>query len=154
MPWSRRRPCWRRRPYPGTRSNARRLRITVDGKLDEPAWTNASAPLTLQFLWENQTGTKQKTYARVVWNAQALYLGYEVEDTDINARYLQRDDPTFQDDAVEFFINPDPKQEVMYYGFEMNVRGVLYDYLNYNSRTLFKRWDATGMTIATTIRGT
>jgi hypothetical protein len=128
--------------------------ITVDGKLDEPAWTNASAPLTLQFLWENQTGTKQKTYARVVWNAQALYLGYEVEDTDINARYLQRDDPTFQDDAVEFFINPDPKQEVMYYGFEMNVRGVLYDYLNYNSRTLFKRWDATGMTIATTIRGT
>jgi hypothetical protein len=45
-------------------------------------------------------------------------------------------------------------KEVVYYGFEMNARGVLYDYLNYNSRTLFKRWDATGMTIATTIRGT
>jgi hypothetical protein len=88
--------------------------ITVDGKLDEPAWTNASARLTLQFLWENQTGSKQKTYARVVWNAQALYLGYEVEDTDINARYLQHDDPTYQDDAVEFFVNPDPKQEVVF----------------------------------------
>ena len=128
--------------------------ITVDGKLDESAWASASAPLTLQFLWENQTGAKQKTLARVVWTAQALYLGYEVEDADITARFLQRDDPTYQDDAVEFFVNPDPKQEVVYYGFEMNARGVLYDYLNYNSRTLFKRWDATGMTIATTLRGT
>ncbi len=65
------------------------------------------------------------------------------------ARFLQRDDPTYRDDAVEIFINPDPKQEAVYYGFEMNARGVLYDYLNYNSRTLFKRFDATGVTIAT-----
>jgi hypothetical protein len=36
----------------------------------------------------------------------------------------------------------------------MNARGVLYDYLNYNSRTLFKRFDATGVTIATVLRGT
>src|ERR1041385_1526636 len=112
--------------------------ITIDGKLDEAAWTNASAPVTLQFLWENQTGAKQKTSVRVLWDAQALYLGYEADDADINARFLQRDAPTYQHDAVEFFVNPDPKQEVVYYGFEMNVLGVLYDYLNYNSRTLFK----------------
>lgn len=128
--------------------------FVIDGKLDEAAWTNASPPATLQFLWDNQTGAKQKTAARVLWDAQALYLGYEADDADINARFLNRDDPTYQDDAVEFFVNPDPKQEVVYYGFEMNVRGVLYDYLNYNSRTLFKRWDATGMKIATTLRGT
>jgi hypothetical protein len=36
----------------------------------------------------------------------------------------------------------------------MNARGVLYDYLNYNSRTLFKRWDSTGVKIATSILGT
>ena len=90
----------------------------------------------------------------MVWDAQALYVGFDADDADINARFQQRDDPTYQDDAVEIFINPDPKQEVVYYGFEMNVRGVLYDYLNYNSRTLFKRWDATGVKIATSIRGT
>lgn len=128
--------------------------IVVDGRLDDAAWTGASAPVTLQFLWDNQTGAKQKTAARVLWDAQALYLGFEADDADITARFLQRDDPTYQDDAVEFFVNPDPKQEAVYYGFEMNVRGVLYDYLNYNSRTLFKRWDATGMQIATTMRGT
>jgi hypothetical protein len=128
--------------------------VTIDGKLDDAAWTQAAPPVTLQFLWDQQTGAKQKTAARVVWDAQALYIGYDAEDADINARFEQRDDPTYRDDAVEFFVNPDPKQEVVYYGFEMNVRGVLYDYLNYNSRTLFKRWDATGVKIATSIRGT
>jgi hypothetical protein len=128
--------------------------IAIDGKLDDAAWATASPAVTLQFLWESQTGAKQKTAARLLWDAQAFYVGFDAEDADINARFLQRDDPTYRDDAVEIFINPDPKQEVVYYGFEMNARGVLYDYLNYNSRTLFKRYDATGVTIATSLRGT
>jgi hypothetical protein len=141
-------------PLPRYEAKRATTPITVDGTLDEAAWASASAPATLQFLWDNQTGAKQKTSVRVIWDAQAIYLGYEADDADITARFLQRDDPTYQDDAVEFFVNPDPKQEVVYYGFEMNARGVLYDYLNYNSRTLFKRWDATGVKIATTMRGT
>jgi hypothetical protein len=127
--------------------------LTVDGRLDERAWTAAPA-VTLQFLWESQTGPKQMTRARLLWDAQALYVGFDADDADITARFEQRDDPTYRDDAVEIFINPNPKQEVLYYGFEMNARGVLYDYLNYNSRTLFKRFDATGMQIATSLRGT
>src|SRR4051812_10652562 len=127
---------------------------TIDGKLDDAAWAQASPPIVLQFLWDSQTGAKQKTAARLLWDAQALYIGFDADDADVTARFLQRDDPTYRDDAVEVFINPDPKQEVVYYGFEMNARGVLYDYLNYNSRTLFKRFDATGVTIATAVRGT
>ena len=128
--------------------------IAIDGKLDDAAWAGASPAVTLQFLWDSQTGAKQQTRARVVWDAQAFYVGFDADDADINARFEQQDDPTYQDDAVEIFINPDPKQEAVYYGFEMNARGVLYDYLNYNSRTLFKRWDATGVKIAASIRGT
>jgi hypothetical protein len=124
----------------------------IDGKLDEPAWTAAPA-VTLQFLWESQTGAKQTTRARLLWDAQALYVGFDADDADITAQFQQRDDPTYRDDAVEVFINPNPQQEVVYYGFEMNARGVLYDYLNYNSRTLFKRFDATGVKIATSLRG-
>jgi len=126
--------------------------LTIDGKLTEAAWTTTPA-MTLQFLWESQTGPKQMTRARLLWDAQALYVGFDADDTDITAQFQQRDDPTFRDDAVEIFINPDPKQETVYYGFEMNARGVLYDYLNYNSRTLFKRFDATGVQIATSLRG-
>ena len=58
--------------------------ITIDGKLDEPAWTGAAA-VTLQFLWESQTGAKQMTHARLLWDGQALYVGYDAEDADINA---------------------------------------------------------------------
>jgi hypothetical protein len=126
----------------------------IDGKLDDAVWTQASPPIVLQFLWESQTGAKQKTAARLLWDAQALYVGFDAEDADVTAQFLQRDDPTYRDDAVEIFINPDPQQEALYYGFEMNARGVLYDYLNYNSRTIFKRFDATGVTIASDVRGT
>ena len=128
--------------------------INVDGKLDDAAWATASEPATLQFFWDAQTGAKQKTRAKLLWDDQALYLGFDADDADVTGQLTERDTAVYRDDALEVFINPNPKQEVVYYGFEMNVRGVLYDYLNYNSRTLFKRWDATGTTIATTIRGT
>jgi hypothetical protein len=49
---------------------------------------------------------------------------FDADDADITAQFLNRDDPTYQDDAVEIFINPNPKQETVYYGFEMNARGV------------------------------
>lgn len=125
----------------------------IDGRLDEPSWV-AAPGVTLQFLWDSQTGAKQTTMARLLWDAQALYVGFDAHDADITAQFQQRDDPTYRDDAVEIFINPNPQQETVYYGFEMNARGTLYDYLNYNSRTLFKRFDATGVRIATSLRGT
>jgi hypothetical protein len=128
--------------------------ITIDGKLDDRAWAAATEPIQLQFLWDAQTGAKQATLARLLWDADALYVGYDVEDADITAQFTERDDPTYRDDAVEIFINPNPAQEAVYYGFEWNARGVMYDYLNYNSRTLFKRFDATGVKVATSLRGT
>ena len=126
--------------------------LTIDGVLSEAAWTAAPVAV-LQFLWESQTGPKQMTKARLLWDAQALYVGFDADDADITAQFLERDDPTYRDDAVEIFINPNPQQEAVYYGFEMNARGVLYDYLNYNSRTLFKRFDATGVKIVASLRG-
>ena len=128
--------------------------ITVDGKLDDAAWATASAPATLSFFWESQTGAKQNTRAKMLWDDQALYLGFDADDADINGVLTERDSAVFNDDAMELFINPNPKQEVVYYGFEMNVRGALYDYLNYNERTFFKRYDATNVKIATSVRGT
>jgi hypothetical protein len=139
-------------PVPRYEVKRASMPITIDGKPDDAAWLMAPA-VTLQFLWESQTGTKQITRARLLWDSPGLYVSFDAEDADITARYEQRDDPTYRDDAVEIFINPSPQQEVVYYGFEMNARGVLYDYLNYNSRTLFKRFDATGVMIATSLRG-
>ena len=128
--------------------------IVIDGKLDDKAWESASAPASLQFLWESQTGAKQKTSVRILWDDQYLYVGYDCEDADITAQFQNRDDPTYRDDAVEIFVNPRPSQTGLYFGFEMNARAVLYDYIMYESSNLAKQYDATGVKLASFLRGT
>jgi hypothetical protein len=94
--------------------------IVVDGKVDDKAWAAANK-VELIFPWDAQTGDKQKTTARLLWDDSYLYVSYECEDTDIVATHTEHDDPTYLDDAVEIFINPMPSQTSIYYGLEMNV---------------------------------
>lgn len=126
--------------------------IVMDGRADDAAWRKA-APVVFQFPWEQQTGAKQKTTARMLWDDQFLYVFYDCEDTDIVALHADRDDPTYKDDAVEIFINPDPKQE-FYYGLEINARAVVYDYFYAFPRLLIKRVDFQGLQLASYLRGT
>jgi hypothetical protein len=127
--------------------------VVIDGKLDDKAWAAAPA-VELIFPWESQTGAKQKTTVKLLWDDRYLYAGYECEDRDITAVFLERDDPTYRDDAVELFVNPKPSQTGVYFGLEMNARAVLYDYLMYDSRYAFKRFNLQGVQLATFIRGT
>jgi hypothetical protein len=128
-------------------------RIAVDGKLDDKAWEAAQA-VDLIFPWDSQTGAKQKTTFRILWDDANLYVAYDCEDRDIVAQFTERDDPTYRDDAVEIFINPRPAQTGLYWGLEMNARAVLYDYLMYDSRSVMKRFNLQGVQLATHMRGT
>lgn len=127
--------------------------IVVSGKLDDPAWKNAGS-IEFIFPWDAQTGAKQKTTARLLWDDQYLYVGYDCEDADIVAVHTERDDPTYLDDAVEIFLNPKPSQTGIYYGLEMNARAVLYDYLMYDASYAMKRFNLSGVKLLTNIRGT
>ncbi|MCX6599234.1 MAG: carbohydrate-binding family 9-like protein [Acidobacteria bacterium] len=127
-------------------------RIVVDGKLDDAAWA-AAAPVHFIFPWEFQKGAKQKTTARLLWDDENLYVGYDAVDSDIVAHYDKRDDPTYKDDALEIFINPD-RTQTNYYGLEMNAKATLYDYFYIFPTLLLKRLDFTGVQLATHLRGT
>ena len=127
-------------------------RITVDGRLDDSAWRGATA-VELQFPWDAQTGAKQKTAVKLLWDAEYLYVGYQCDDADVVAHYDKRDDPTYKDDAVELFINPKPNQG-FYYGLEMNARATLYDYFYAHPQLLLKRVDFSGVLLATHVDGT
>ena len=127
-------------------------KIVVDGKLSEPAWSQA-APITLMFPWDFQTGKKQKTTVKLIRDADTLYVGYEAEDTDITATYENRDDPTYKDDCVEIFIKPSQETD-SYFGMEMNARGVLYDYFFPFPKELDKNLNFNGVQLKTTLRGT
>jgi hypothetical protein len=126
--------------------------IVIDGKGDDKAWA-AADKMEFLFPWDSQTGAKQKTVARLLWDDRNLYVLYECEDADIVAFRTERDDPTYLDDAVEIFINPMPSQTGIYYGLEMNSRGVLYDYVMYQSKYLFKQFNLQGVQLATFIDG-
>jgi hypothetical protein len=131
--------------------------IVIDGKLDDKAWAAANTA-ELTFPWDSQTGAKQKTVARLLWDDNNLYISYDCEDADITAKFTQRDDQTWQDDAVEIFINPRPAQTTAYIGLEMNARGVIYDYLLVTvapgSRMFFKRFNLEGVKVGVALNGT
>jgi hypothetical protein len=129
-------------------------RIQVDGRLDDPAW-QAAQPMVLIFPWASQTGAKQKTTVRLLWDDQNLYIGYDCEDVDITAQFTERDDPTYRDDAVEAFLNPQPSQTEVYFGLEMSARAVLYDYVSIQSaKYVLKRFNLQDVQLATHIDGT
>jgi hypothetical protein len=128
-------------------------RIVIDGKLDDKAWAAATA-MAFIFPWQFQTGPKQKTTAKLLWDDDYLYLGFDCEDTDIVALRTERDDPTYLDDVVEFFVNPKPAQTTVYFGLEMNARAVLYDYVMVDTKYAFKRFNMQGVLLASFIRGT
>lgn len=125
--------------------------VTIDGTPDEKAWA-AAGTIELIFPWDAQTGAKQKTVARLLWDDKNLYVSYECADSDITVTHTQHDDPTYLDDAVEIFINPMPSQTGMYYGLEMNARGVLYDYVMYESRYLVRQFDLRGVQLKTAVQ--
>jgi Carbohydrate family 9 binding domain-like len=126
--------------------------INVDGNLVEQAWTRAPS-ITLMFPWEFQTGKKQTTVAKVLRDKDTLYVGYEAEDVDITATHENRDDPTYKDDCVEIFVKPAQNTD-SYFGMEMNVRGVLYDYFFLFPRDLDKTLNFDGVRMKTSTRGT
>jgi len=126
----------------------------IDGQIKPGEW-DAADPLNLTFWWPQQTGPKQQTTVRLLWDDQYLYLSYDCVDQDITARYTQRDDPTYKDDCCEIFIAANPQQHPRsYIGLEMNARAVMYDYAMTFGGPLYRRFDLTGYLLATHIDGT
>lgn len=126
--------------------------IKVDGNLDD--WDEAQFTEPFVFPWPAQTGPRVETRAALLWDDQFLYVAYRCEDPDITAEHTERDDPTYLDDCVEIFIAAAPQRSRMYYGFEMNARGTMYDYFQALPDAFLPEWDAGGMRLRTRIDGT
>jgi Carbohydrate family 9 binding domain-like len=69
----------------------------IDGKLDEYALANSVS-------FSPSAGGNTVT-VKALWDSEALYLGYEVTDTQLNASVTTRDGSVWNDDSVELFID-------------------------------------------------
>ncbi|OAS21437.1 hypothetical protein A8708_29990 [Paenibacillus oryzisoli] len=72
-----------------------------------------------------------ETRFRACWTADSLHIQYECEDGHVVANMTQRDEPLYEEDVVEVFLDPFGGGTT-YFEFEVSPRGVLFDALIHN----------------------
>jgi hypothetical protein len=96
----------------------------LDGKADSTAWQRA--PKSSRFV-DMITGGPAilATTAAALWDDEALYVAFWVEEPFPTAKLTERDSLIFQENDVEVFIDAGDA----YYEFEMNARNTVYEVL-------------------------
>lgn len=97
----------------------------LDGALDDAAWQ--AAPWTEPFRFSNRNESpRQRTRARLVWDDTTLYVAFEVEDDEIVTPYERDDDPLYQSEVVELFVDAD-RDGATYDEIELSPADRLFD---------------------------
>ncbi|MBM3737483.1 MAG: hypothetical protein FJW39_17010 [Acidobacteria bacterium] len=127
----------------------------LDGKLDEPAWFVAPALKLREFPWF-QSGRKEETVVKLLWDDTNLYIALIAEDAHITARHTERDGKIPEDDCFEIMVAPDAAKPDVYYNLEWNVIGGLVDNFRPNGpkQPRAPKWDAEGVRIVGSYSGT
>lgn len=126
---------------------------TLDGKLDDAAWKSATAvPLLTSF---DGQPPRRKTTFRLVWDDQFLYAAFDCEDPDVWGTLKNKDDPIYNEEAVEVFFDADGDGRT-YNELQVSPHNVNFDASFVSRRSdleVAKKWES-GMTSAVNVRGT
>jgi hypothetical protein len=129
--------------------------IQVDGRLDEAAWFAAPDTGPMHFPWF-QSGEKEQTVVKLLWDDRNLYIAHVSLDRHIAARHHERDGKIPEDDCFEIMLAPDPDKPEVYFNIEWNVIGGIVDNFRPNGprQPRAPKWDAEGVRVAGTHAGT
>ncbi|HEY0705179.1 MAG TPA: carbohydrate-binding family 9-like protein, partial [Polyangia bacterium] len=99
--------------------------LKIDGKMDEAAWKDA--PSTGLFV-NTMTGAPaaHKTEAKILWDAQNVYIGFENADSDVWSSLTKRDDKLWTQEVVEVMIDAD-RNGKSYVELQVAPNGTLFD---------------------------
>ncbi len=132
--------------------------IELDGKLDDAAWQSAS--WTADFVdieGDAKPKPRQRTRAKMLWDAQNLYIAAELMETDLQGTLTEHDAVIFQDNDFEVFIDPDGDNH-QYVEFEMNALNTTWDLLldrpYKDGGTADNGWEFDGLKSAVHLDGT
>lgn len=81
--------------------------IVVDGKLDESVWSSAGVIGNFTRFLTGQGAVVYKTEVRMLWDKQNLYVAFVCEDPDIWSSLSRHDEPLWEGEAVEVYIDAD-----------------------------------------------
>jgi Carbohydrate-binding family 9 len=91
-----------------------------------PGWD--AIPSLPPFLLADGSGPAiQQTRVRIAWDDAALHVRFDCEDRDAWGTFARRDDPIYEEEAVEVFLAAGTADPVDYFEFEVSPRGVLWD---------------------------
>ena len=82
--------------------------VTVDGRIDEPAWQAAAVVDGFAMPWLDAAARTpaRATRARLLWDRQYLYVAAEMEDGDLYADVREHDGATTSNDVFEIHLQP------------------------------------------------
>jgi hypothetical protein len=129
----------------------------VDGRMDDAAWRDA--PWTDDFvdMADPSSAPAPRTRVKMVWDDQCLYIGADIAETRLWAEMTKHDSPLYQENAFEFFIDPDGDNHE-YYEFEINALNTTWDLLlprPYRDGGLgISNWEIAGLASAVHVDGT
>jgi hypothetical protein len=98
--------------------------VNIDGVLDEQGWQKA-ARLTPFVQHDTMSPARVGSEVRVWYDQAALYLGWILEDGDIQATFTQRDSRFWEEEVVEFFVTPGALDR--YFELQWNPLGGTFD---------------------------
>ncbi|HUU30013.1 MAG TPA: carbohydrate-binding family 9-like protein [archaeon] len=127
--------------------------INVDGRLDEPVWSKAEP---IKLVLKNNGEPKQATTARIVWDDKYIYFAWDCEDSHIWSTMKKRDEPLYNEEVVEVFVDPDG-DKYSYLELEVNPLNTLWDgfILNDNGKlTGILAWNSFEIKWAVHLEGT
>ncbi|NOY81407.1 MAG: hypothetical protein GXP31_10440 [Kiritimatiellaeota bacterium] len=115
---------------------------TLDGRLDEPAWTDRTRvwPLVLP----GGKAPRAKTEAFMLYAKGTLYIGMVCHDPradQVRAPPRKRDEALFDDDEIEILIDTNLDRST-YFHLAVNARGSLWDAGPGRNRTWDGEWQA------------
>jgi hypothetical protein len=144
-----------------------RSAVTVDGKLDEDAWAHAATtgPLVNVGSGEPASLTEVTGRVKLLYDAQALYVGFDVIDEDLRGGFDPHapDPHLWTKDTVELMIDPDGDGDNRdYYEIQVGPQNLVFDsqFDSYNQPRVepngpfgHQEWSSQ-LTSAVTLRGT
>jgi hypothetical protein len=126
--------------------------IEIDGELDDKGWEGVAS--TGRFVRTGDGGAaRYRTEAKLAWDDEALYVGFEVEDEDVWAKLEEDDDPIYGEEVVEVFLDADADGRT-YNELQLSPRGVRFDaYFPARRQGMDLGWSS-GMQTAVKVNGT
>jgi hypothetical protein len=85
-------------------------------------------PALLPFRLADGSGPAiQQARVRLCWDDGSLHVRFDCEDRDAWGTYRRRDDPVYEEEAVEAFLAPGEEVPARYFELEVSPLGVLFD---------------------------